>query len=89
MIDIEEILSKYEKSILKQINKENVNKIINFLIIQGCDYADELLENYLDLFIFSYEEFIDKFNKLNLKYNHNFLNLVSENMDLLEEFYEI
>lgn len=81
------ILEKYSNSTLKNLDKYNINKIIEFLQKENCYYIDDLLEDYLDLFTIPYESFIDKYIKLNKKYNNQYLNLVSENMNLLEEFY--
>lgn len=81
------MLEKYEESVLKNLDKENMNKIIMFLIHNNCDYIDDLLEDYLDIFTIEYDEFIDKFNKLNKKYNYNYIELVSENTNLLEELF--
>ena len=87
MIDMD--LDKYENSIIKDIDKTNLVKIIDFLSSKNCDYIKELLEDYLDIFTFEYEEFILKFNKLDDKYNHNLINELKDNMDILEEFYLI
>lgn len=85
MIDID--FSKYEKSVISNINKENVMKIVTFLSTEKCDYIEELLEDYLDLFTFDYNDFVNKYNKLNLKYNNNLLSFVKDDMNILEEFY--
>ena len=85
MIDID--FSKYEKSVISNINKENVMKIVTFLSSEKCDYIEELLEDYLDLFTFDYNDFVNKYNKLNLKYNNNLLSFVKDDMNILEEFY--
>ena len=69
MINID--ISKYEGSVIKNLDKDNVDKILTFLSLNGCDYIEELLENYLDIFAFEYNEFVIRFNKLNDKYNHN------------------
>lgn len=83
----QKILEKYEKSILNNINKENMYKIIQFLKLQNCDFIGDILEDYLDLFTFDYKEFVLKYNKLNDKYNNKFLEEVSFDMNKLEEFY--
>ena len=51
----------------------------------------ELLKsmNRLDLFTFDYDEFVLKFNKLNDKYNNRLIIEVSNDMNILEEFYSI
>lgn len=81
------MFDKYENGFLKNIDIDNVKRIINFLEENNCNFIDELLEDYLDLFTFDYNEFVDKFNKLNMKYNNNFIELVKDDTNLLEEFY--
>ena len=85
MINID--MSKYEKSVIKNLDKDNVDKILSFLSLNGCDYIEELLENYLDIFAFEYNEFVIRFNKLNDKYNHNLINEIKDDMNILEELY--
>lgn len=87
MENINEIKEKYSESIIKNLNKENFYKIINFLNQEKCDYIDDIISDYLDLFNFEYNDFVEKYNKLNEKYNKDFLNRASEDMNLLEEFY--
>ena len=85
MINID--ISKYEESVIKNLDKDNVDKILSFLSLNGCDYIEELLENYLDIFAFEYNEFVIRFNKLNDKYNHNLINEIKDDMNILEELY--
>ena len=85
MINID--ISKYEESVIKNLDKDNVDKILSFLSLNGCDYIEELLENYLDIFTFEYNEFVIRFNKLNDKYNHNLINEIKDDMNILEEIY--
>ena len=82
-------LSKYESSVYNNLDKDNIIKIINFLEKNKCSYIDELLEDYLDIFTFQYNEFVDKFNKLNIKYNNNLIDEISNDMNIIEEFYTI
>lgn len=86
---IDEIIDKYSDSILNNLSRENMKKIINFLKKENCEFIEDIIEDYLDLFTFEYEEFIDKYNKLNTKYNNNLLELASSDMNILEEFYTI
>lgn len=79
--------SKYEKSVIKNLDEENIMKIVSYLLSNNCDYIEELLEDYLDIFTFEYNEFITKFNDLNKKYNYNLINEIKENMNILEELY--
>ena len=85
MINID--ISKYEESVIKNLDKDNVDKILSFLSLNGCDYIEELLENYLDIFTFEYNEFVIRFSKLNDKYNHNLINEIKDDMNILEELY--
>ena len=82
-----EILDKYSDSVLRNLNKENINKIIEFLKKEKCDYIEDLLEDYLDIFTIDYDIFVKKYNKLNNKYDGKYLNLVSSDMNLLEELF--
>ena len=84
---INEILNKYENNVIKNINKENFVKIITFLKQKRCDFIDEIIEDYLDLFSFEYDEFVYKYNELEKKYGNNLLNEIKDDMNILEEFY--
>lgn len=85
-IDINEIYEKYEPEVLQNLNMDNVEKIINFLIGQNVDYIDELFSDYLDLFIIDYNEFVVRFNNLKQKYGENLVELISEDLSILDEF---
>ena len=87
MEEIEKIKEKYSESVIKNLNKENFYKIYNFLIKEKCNFIDDIISDYLDLFNIDYDEFTKKYIKLNEKYNKQFLNRASEDMNLLEEFY--
>ena len=50
MENIEEIKKKYAKSVIKNLNKENFYKIINFLESSNCDFIEDIISDYLDLF---------------------------------------
>lgn len=85
---MEEIIEKYSNSTLKNLNKDNILKIVNFLNSQNCDFIEDILEDYLDLFTIEYDNFVRKYNILNKKYNFNLLNEASADMNILEEFFE-
>ena len=87
MDSIEEIKKKYAKSVIKNLNRENFYKIINFLESNNCDFIEDIVSDYLDLFNIEYVEFVKRYNKLNEQYSNNFLQKASEDMNLLEEFY--
>lgn len=82
---MEEILEKYSFSTLNNLDEKNIEKIIEFLVLRECDYIEDILEDYLDIFTIDYEEFVKRFEKINKKYNNEYLKLASEDMNLLEE----
>ena len=84
---MEEIIEKYSDSVIRNFDKKNMAKIILLLEDYHCNFIDDIIEDYLDLFNIPYEEFKDKLSKLNKKYNNRFLELASLDMNYLEEFY--
>lgn len=87
MNSIDEVLEKYSEKVISQLDKSNISKIVLFLHKENCDYIEDLLEDYLDLFIIPYEVFVEKYKELNNKYHNEYLKLASQNMNLLEEFF--
>lgn len=83
-----EIIEKYTNAIIRNLNKDNMLMIIDFLKLKKCDFIEDILEDYLDLFTIEYSEFVNKYNELNKKYNFNLLNEVSLDMNILGEFFE-
>ena len=81
-----EILEKYEIECIKHLNKENVLYIIKYLESEKVDYIDELLEDYLDLFVIDYSEFKNRFEKLKEKYGENLVENIANDLTILEEF---
>lgn len=80
---------KYDIGVIKNLNKDNVERIIVFLENNNCDYIEDLLEDYLDIFTFEYDDFVCKFNKLNQKYSNELIERVRDDMNILEEFYTV
>ena len=85
-IDIKELYEKYEPEILQNLNDDNVLKIVEFLVSEQVDYIDELFNDYLDLFIIDYNEFINRFNNLKQKYGEILVELISNDLSILDEF---
>ena len=83
-----DIVEKYSNSTIKNINKDNMLKIINFLIVENCNFIEDIIEDYLDLFTIEYNEFISKYNKLNKEYNFNLLVEISKDMNILDDFFK-
>ena len=83
-----ELVEKYSKSVINNLNYENILKIGNFLEKENCDFIEDILDEYLDIFTIEYEVFLKKYNELNKKYNNNLLNEISNDMNILEKFFE-
>ena len=83
-----EIIEKYSKSVINNLNNENILKIGNFLEKENCNFIEDILEDYLDIFTIEYEIFVKKYNDLNEKYNNNLLNEINNDMNILEKFFE-
>lgn len=86
---MQDIFEKYNDSVIKNLNEENLKKIVSFLEENNCPCIEDIITDYLDLFTIEYDEFVRKYKILNEKYNHHFLEKVSEDMNLLEELYLI
>lgn len=86
-INYEELVNKYEPSVIKNIDMNNLKKIITFLISEGFDYINEIVENYLDLFLIDYDEFIDKYSRLKNE-KKDLVNAISKDLGILEYFFE-
>lgn len=84
---IEELFEKYNDSVIKNIDAKNLKSIINFLYEKKCDYISDIIEDYLDLFTIDYEEFVNIFNKLDVKYEGRFIELARSDLNYLEEFF--
>ena len=84
--DINEILENYELDVIKKIDRNNLHEIIRFLQLKNVDYIDDILEDYLDLFLIPCSEFRNKFNDLNKKYNGNLVLEVRNDLSILEQF---
>lgn len=82
-----DIFEKYSVSVIENLDKDNFEKIVLFLENTKCGCILDIITDYLDLFTFSYDEFARKYNILNEKYDGLFWDKVSEDMNLLEEFY--
>lgn len=83
-----DIIEKFSvDGVLNKLNIDNFDKIFDFLKNENCPCLEDIVTDYLDLFTIEYEEFVRIYNELNKKYNNNFLTLVNDDMNLLEEFF--
>lgn len=80
------LFNQYEKDLFLNLDKDNYKKILDFLYIEVPEYTEDIVTNYLDLFLINYEDFKDKYNKLKDKYGINFL---KEDISILEQIYTV
>ena len=80
------LFNQYEKDLFLNIDKDKYKKILDFLYLEVPEYTEDIVTNYLDLFLINYEEFKDKYNKLKDKYGINFL---KEDISILEQIYTV
>lgn len=85
--NIDDILDKFSNTTLNNLDKDNIKKIIHFLQSENCKCIEDIIEDYLDVFTIEYKIFIQKYNKLNKKYHERYLQLVTEDMNFLEELF--
>ena len=82
---ISEIEDTFDKSILINLNEENLKSIITYLQMNHIYFIEDILMQYLDLFLIEKEQFIKRFEILKLKYSYNFVEILAHNLDILEE----
>lgn len=87
LYNIDDIFEKYSKSVIENIEINNLKKIVEFLKQEQCDFIEDIIEDYLDVFTINYYDFQKKYQKLNDKYNNNYLNLAKADMNYLEELF--
>ena len=85
--NIDMMLHKYSDDVIKNINIDNVNKILDYLFEIKCPIINDIVENYFDVFIIEYDVFFNRIEKLNKKYDNEYFNKASENLDYLEELF--
>ena len=83
---VEELINKYEPEVFQNIDMNNVDKIIEYLDSENVDYIDELLRDYLDLFLIDLDEFKTRFNKLKQTYGENVVDMIAEDLSILDNF---
>ena len=76
-INVSELKEKFEKDVFEHLNKENFFNIIKFLQKEDCDFIEDIITNYLDLFTIDYETFVNQYHRLNANYHGQFLKKAS------------
>lgn len=82
---ISEIEETFSEGILDKLNEDNLKSIIIYLQKNQIYFIEDILIQYLDLFLMEKEQFIKKFEILKLKYSYNFVEILAHNLNILEE----
>ena len=86
-IDIKILKENFDESLIRQIDSENVLKILKYLENNGIYYAKDLFLTSLDLFLYPLDDFIRKFEILKEKLGNDFANKLGEDSSLIEYIY--
>ena len=87
-IDIKVLKENFDDEIISQLDKQNVNKIYNYLINLGVYYAKDIFISQADLFLLDYDLFVEKFEKLKQKLGDNYIDMLGEDCSLIKIMYE-
>ena len=87
-IDIKILKENFDENLIKQIDSDNVLKILKYLENNGIYYAKDLFLTSLDLFLYPLDVFIRKFEVLKEKLGDDFVNKLGEDSSLIEIIYE-
>ena len=85
--ELEELKDTFDTSVFHQLQEDNVTKIIEYLKDNHIFLLEDIIKEYLDLFLLDYKEFISKFEKLKNLYHNNFAERLAYNLNILEGMY--
>jgi len=86
---IDDIIDTFEESVLLKLNGENIQRIVSYLKKEKIYFIEDIILQYVDLFVLPFEEFIEKFEKLKEKYSANFVEYLAYHLNILEEMYDM
>ena len=87
-IDFKILKENFDENLIKQIDSDNVLKILKYLENNGIYYAKDLFLTSLDLFLYPLDVFIRKFERLKEKIGEDYINKLGEDSSLIEIMYE-
>lgn len=86
-VDLKVIHENFDDEMIEKLDRENVQKIFNYLINNGIYYAMDIFESSLNLFLLPLEEFVNKFENLKKELGPDFAEKLAKDMSLLEIMY--
>ncbi len=82
---LDELKQTFDKNVLNQLNDYNVFNIISYLKMHNIYFIEDIIMQYLDLFLMEKEQFVKKFEMLKRKYSYQFIEMLEFHLDILEE----
>ena len=87
-LDMQVLKENFDDDMIFQLDFNNVYKIMKYLDNNGVYYYKDIFLSSLDLFLWPYSEFVDRFEILKNKLGSNYVDLLGEDCSLIEIMYE-
>lgn len=86
-IDMKILKENFDEEMINQMDKNNINEILEYLNKNDVEYAKDLLISSLDLFLLPAKDFIKQFEKLKKELGEDFAEKLGEDSSLIEIMY--
>lgn len=84
-----QIMFNYDIQFLNSLNEEKFLKIYNLFKEYNFYFIEDIILNYLEIFLFEYDEVLKGINLLKEKLGDNFVNIIGNDMEYLDLLFEI
>lgn len=84
-----QIMFNYDIQFLNSLNEEKFLKIYNLFKEYNFYFIEDIILNYLEIFLFEYDEVLKGINLLKEKLGDNFVNIIGNDMVHLDLLFEI
>lgn len=81
----EELLENYDKEVIDGIDINNGKKVLEILKKYNFYFLEDIILNYIDIFMMNADKVEDGIIKLREKYGDNYLIQIGDNLDILSE----
>ena len=80
-----QIIDNYNEDYLNTINEQDFLKIYKLFLENKFYFIEDIILKYLDIFEMSYDIVLKKINNLKEKLGNNFVYIIGNNMNYLDE----
>lgn len=87
-LDLKILRENYNNDLIEKIDYNNISNIFGYLINNGIYYAKDLFLTSLDLFLLSYGDFVNKFEKLKKTLGNDYVEKLGGDSSLIELMYK-